>query len=98
MGKSKFLEESVADAKSHYSEKIKICYTRYSNVMCSCGSVIPFCINQIKDGNSIIVTEPNMTRFIMRLEEAVELVLYAFENGENGYLLIMKAPACSIGL
>ena len=66
--------------------------------MCSRGSVIPLWIDQIKAGNPITVTEPNMTRFIMSLEEAVDLVLYAFEHGENGDLLIMKAPACSIGL
>ena len=98
MGKSKSLEESVAIAKSRYSGKTKICCTRYGNVMCSRGSVIPLWIDQIKGGNPITVTEPNMTRFIMSLEEAVDLVLYAFENGENGDLLIMKAPACSIGL
>lgn len=98
MGKSKSLEESVAIAKSRYSGKTKICCTRYGNVMCSRGSVIPLWIDQIKAGNSITVTEPNMTRFIMSLEEAVDLVLYAFENGENGDLLIMKAPACKIGL
>ncbi len=98
MGKSKSLEESVAIAKSRYSGKTKICCTRYGNVMCSRGSVIPLWIDQIKSGNPITVTEPNMTRFIMSLEEAVDLVLYAFENGENGDLLIMKAPACLIGL
>lgn len=92
MGKSKSLEESVAIAKSRYSGKTKICCTRYGNVMCSRGSVIPLWIDQIKAGNPITVTEPNMTRFIMSLEEAVDLVLYAFENGENGDLLIMKAP------
>ena len=84
--------------KSRYSGKTKICCTRYGNVMCSRGSVIPLWIDQIKAGNPITVTEPNMTRFIMSLEEAVDLVLYAFEHGENGDLLIMKAPACSIGL
>ena len=98
MGKSKALEESVAIAKSRYSGKTKICCTRYGNVMCSRGSVIPLWIDQIKAGNPITVTEPNMTRFIMSLEEAVDLVLYAFEHGENGDLLIMKAPACKIGL
>ena len=98
MGKSKSLEESVAIAKSRYSGKTKICCTRYGNVMCSRGSVIPLWIDQIKAGNPITVTEPNMTRFIMSLEEAVDLVLYAFEYGENGDLLIMKAPACKIGL
>ena len=98
MGKSKSLEESVAIAKSRYSGKTKICCTRYGNVMCSRGSVIPLWIDQIKAGNPITVTEPNMTRFIMSLEEAVDLVLYAFDHGENGDLLIMKAPACKIGL
>ena len=98
MGKSKALEESVAIAKSRYSGKTKICCTRYGNVMCSRGSVIPLWIDQIKAGNPITVTDPNMTRFIMSLEEAVDLVLFAFEHGENGDLLIMKAPACSIGL
>ena len=98
MGKSKALEESVAIAKSRYSGKTKICCTRYGNVMCSRGSVIPLWIDQIKAGNPITVTEPSMTRFIMSLEEAVDLVLFAFENGENGDILIQKAPACSIGL
>lgn len=98
MGKSKALEESVAIAKSRYSGKTKICCTRYGNVMCSRGSVIPLWIDQIKEGNPITVTEPDMTRFIMSLEEAVDLVIYAFEHGENGDLLIMKAPACKIGL
>ena len=98
MGKTKSLEESVAIAKSRYSGKTKICCTRYGNVMCSRGSVIPLWIDQIKAGNPITVTEPSMTRFIMSLEEAVDLVLYAFEHGENGDLLIMKAPACKIGI
>lgn len=98
MGITKAVEEKVAIAKSRYSGKTKICCTRYGNVMCSRGSVIPLWIDQIKAGNPITVTEPNMTRFIMSLEEAVDLVLYAFEHGENGDLLIMKAPACSIGL
>ena len=98
MGKSKSLEESVAIAKSRTSGKTKICCTRYGNVMCSRGSVIPLWIDQIKTGNPITVTEPNMTRFIMSLEEAVDLVLYAFEHGENGDLLILNAPACKIGL
>ena len=96
MGKSKALEESVSIAKSRNSGKTKICCTRYGNVMCSRGSVIPLWIDQIKAGNPITVTEPSMTRFIMSLEEAVDLVLFAFENGENGDLLIMKAPACTI--
>src|SRR5574344_1601888 len=87
MGITKAIEESVAIAKSRYSGKTKICCTRYGNVMCSRGSVIPLWIDQIKSGNTITVTEPNMTRFIMSLEEAVDLVLYAFEHGENGDLL-----------
>lgn len=96
MGITKAIEEKVAIAKSRYSNKTKICCTRYGNVMCSRGSVIPLWIDQIKAGNPITVTEPSMTRFIMSLEEAVDLVLFAFENGENGDLLIMKAPACTI--
>ena len=96
MGMTKAIEEKVAIAKSRMSGKTKICCTRYGNVMCSRGSVIPLWIDQIKAGNPITVTEPNMTRFIMSLEEAVELVLFAFEHGENGDLLIQKAPACTI--
>ena len=97
MGITKAIEEKVAVAKSRNSGKTKICCTRYGNVMCSRGSVIPLWIEQIKQGNSITVTDPTMTRFIMSLEEAVDLVLFAFEHGENGDLLIQKAPACTIG-
>ena len=96
MGITKAIEEKVAIAKSRMSGKTKICCTRYGNVMCSRGSVIPLWIDQIKSGNPITVTEPTMTRFIMSLDEAVDLVLFAFENGQNGDLLIMKAPACTI--
>ncbi len=96
MGITKAIEEKVAVAKSRYSGKTKICCTRYGNVMCSRGSVIPLWIEQIREGNPITVTEPSMTRFIMSLDEAVDLVLFAFEHGENGDLLIMKAPACTI--
>lgn len=96
MGISKALEEKVAIAKSRTSGKTKICCTRYGNVMCSRGSVIPLWIDQIQNGQPITLTEPKMTRFIMSLEEAVDLVLFAFENGENGDLLIQKAPACTI--
>lgn len=96
MGITKAIEEKVAVAKSRMSGKTRICCTRYGNVMCSRGSVIPLWIDQVKSGNPITVTEPSMTRFIMSLEEAVDLVLFAFENGENGDLLIMKAPACTI--
>ena len=96
MGMTKAIAEKVAIAKSRMSGNTKICCTRYGNVMCSRGSVIPLWIDQIKAGNPITVTEPNMTRFIMSLEEAVDLVLFAFEHGENGDLLIKKAPACTI--
>ena len=96
MGISKALEEKVAVAKSRYSGDTKICCTRYGNVMCSRGSVIPLWIDQIRQGNPITITEPAMTRFIMSLEEAVDLVLFAFEHGENGDILVQKAPACTI--
>ena len=96
MGITKAIEEKVAVAKSRMSGKTKSCCTRYGNVMCSRGSVIPLWIDQIKQGNLITLTEPSMTRFIMSLEEAVDLVLFAFEHGENGDLLIQKAPACTI--
>lgn len=98
MGITKALEERVAVAKSRTvsPEKTKICCTRYGNVMCSRGSVIPLWIEQIKNGNPITITDPTMTRFIMSLEEAVELVLFAFENGESGDIMVQKAPACTI--
>ncbi len=96
MGISKALEEKVAVAKSRYSGNTKICCTRYGNVMCSRGSVIPLWIEQIRQGNPITLTEPKMTRFIMSLEEAVDLVLFAFEHGQNGDILVQKAPACTI--
>ncbi|MEE1244648.1 MAG: nucleoside-diphosphate sugar epimerase/dehydratase [Acutalibacteraceae bacterium] len=96
MGTSKAMMEKVIVAKSRNSGKTKICCTRYGNVMCSRGSVIPLWIDQIKSGNPITITEPNMTRFIMSLDEAVDLVLFAFEHGENGDILVQKAPACTI--
>ena len=96
MGISKALEERVSVAKSRTTDKTKICCTRYGNVMCSRGSVIPLWIEQIKAGNPITITEPSMTRFIMSLDEAVDLVLFAFENGINGDILVQKAPACTI--
>ncbi len=96
MGISKALEERVAVAKSRTTKTTKICCTRYGNVMCSRGSVIPLWIDQIRAGNPITITDPSMTRFIMSLDEAVELVLFAFEKGENGDILVQKAPACSI--
>lgn len=96
MGITKALEERVAVAKSRTTDKTKICCTRYGNVMCSRGSVIPLWIEQIKSGNPITVTDGSMTRFIMSLDEAVDLVLFAFEHGENGDILVQKAPACTI--
>ena len=96
MGTSKAMEEKVAVAKSRYSGNTKICCTRYGNVMCSRGSVIPLWIDQIRNGQPITLTEPTMTRFIMSLDEAVDLVLFAFEHGENGDILVQKAPACTI--
>lgn len=96
MGITKAIEEKVAVAKSRYSGNTKICCTRYGNVMCSRGSVIPLWIDQIRSGNPITLTEPSMTRFIMSLDEAVDLVLFAFEHGENGDILVQKAPACTI--
>ena len=96
MGITKAIEEKVAIAKSRYSGETKICCTRYGNVMCSRGSVIPLWIDQIRSGNPITLTEPSMTRFIMSLDEAVDLVLFAFEHGQNGDILVQKAPACTI--
>ena len=98
MGTSKAMMEKVVVAKSRTvsPEKTTICCTRYGNVMCSRGSVIPLWIEQIKAGKPITITEPNMTRFIMSLEEAVDLVLFAFENGQSGDILVQKAPACTI--
>lgn len=96
MGITKALEERVAVAKSRTTTTTKICCTRYGNVMCSRGSVIPLWIDQIKNGQPITITEPTMTRFIMSLEEAVDLVLFAFENGNPGDIFVQKAPACTI--
>ena len=96
MGITKAIEEKIAMAKSRLSGDTKICCTRYGNVMCSRGSVIPLWIDQIRKGIPITLTEPKMTRFIMSLEEAVDLVLFAFENGKNGDILVQKAPACTI--
>ena len=98
MGTSKAMMEKVIVAKSRTvsPEKTSICCTRYGNVMCSRGSVIPLFIEQIKNGLPITITEPQMTRFIMSLEEAVELVLFAFEKAESGDIMVQKAPACTI--
>ncbi len=96
MGTSKAMMEKVIVAKSRTTTKTKICCTRYGNVMCSRGSVIPLWIDQIRNGQPITITEPSMTRFIMSLDEAVDLVLFAFEKGESGDILVQKAPACTI--
>ena len=98
MGTSKAMMEKVIVAKSRTvsPEKTSICCTRYGNVMCSRGSVIPLWIEQIKKGHPITVTEPTMTRFIMSLEEAVELVIFAFQNAQSGDIMVQKAPACTI--
>ena len=98
MGTSKAMMEKVVVAKSRTvsSDRTMICCTRYGNVMCSRGSVIPLWIDQIRNNEPITLTDPSMTRFIMSLEEAVDLVLFAFENGNNGDILVQKAPACTI--
>ena len=98
MGTSKAMREKVVVAKSRTvsPEKTKICCTRYGNVLCSRGSVVPLWVDQIREGKPITITEPSMTRFVMSLEEAVDLVLFAFENGESGDILVQKAPACTI--
>jgi UDP-glucose 4-epimerase len=98
MGVSKAMMEKTFVAKSRTSTKTIICGTRYGNVMASRGSVIPHFYNQIINGNEITVTDPNMTRFMMTLEDAVDLVLYAFNNGESGDIYVQKSPAATIGL
>lgn len=99
MGMSKALMEKVAIAKGRAlgkNAKTTICCTRYGNVMCSRGSVIPLFVDQLKANKPITVTDPNMTRFMMTLDEAVDLVVYAFQHGENGDLFVQKAPAATI--
>lgn len=100
MGTSKAMMEKVVVAKSRTvaPEKTMICCTRYGNVMCSRGSVIPLFIEQIKAGHPLTVTEPEMTRFIMSLEEAVKLVMFAFDHAQSGDIMVQKAPACTIGV
>lgn len=100
MGTSKAMMEKVIVAKSRtvQPDKTTIMCTRYGNVLCSRGSVIPLFIKQIDQGLPLTLTDSNMTRFVMTLEEAVELVLFAFENGESGDILVQKAPACTIGI
>ena len=96
MGTSKAMMEKVFVAKSRTTKNTLICGTRYGNVMCSRGSVIPLFIEQIKEGKSLTITEPTMTRYIMSLEEAVELVIFAFQNAHPGDIMVQKAPACTI--
>lgn len=100
MGTSKALMEKVVVAKARTisPEQTSIYCTRYGNVLCSRGSVVPLFISQIKEGKPLTVTEPTMTRFVMSLEEAVDLVLYAFQNAESGDIMVQKAPACTIGV
>lgn len=100
MGTSKAMMEKVIVAKSRTvsPEKTSIMCTRYGNVLSSRGSVVPLFINQITEGNPLTITEPKMTRFVMTLEEAVDLVLFAFEHGNSGDILVQKAPACTIGV
>ena len=98
MGISKAMMEKVFVAKSRTTDQTLICGTRYGNVLCSRGSVVPLFIDQIKAGRPLTVTDPQMTRFIMSLEEAVGLVLFAFEHAHSGDLMVQKAPACTIGV
>ncbi len=96
MGISKAMMEKVMAAKARNAEKTVICATRYGNVMASRGSVIPLFVSQLKSGSEFTVTDPNMTRFLMSLEEAVELVLFAFKNAKPGDIFVQKAPACTV--
>ena len=96
MGISKAMMEKVIVAKSRSSDTTVICTTRYGNVMASRGSVIPLFVDQIREGNSITITDPDMTRFMMTLDDAVDLVLYAFNNGKPGDIFVQKAPAATI--
>jgi UDP-glucose 4-epimerase len=98
MGISKAMMEKVAIAEARNLENTTVCLTRYGNVMASRGSVIPLFIKQLKENKPLTITDPNMTRFLMSLNDAVELVLFAFENGNSGDLFVNKAPATSIGI
>jgi len=97
MGMSKAIMEKIFMAKARTSENTQICGTRYGNVMASRGSVIPLFIEQIKSGSALTVTDPNMTRFLMNLDEAIDLVLFAFEHGQSGDLMVKKSPAATMG-
>ena len=96
MGMSKALMEKIIIAKSRESKKTLICITRYGNVMGSRGSVIPLFINQINNNSEITITDPSMTRFMMTIESAVDLVLFAFNNAKTGDILVQKTPACNL--
>ncbi len=98
MGISKAMMEKVAVAKSRSSNGTVICVTRYGNVMASRGSVIPLFVDQIRTGQPITITDPNMTRFMMTLDDAVDLVLYAFEHGKSGDIFVQKAPAATVDI
>lgn len=98
MGTSKAMMEKVVVAKSRTTKKTKICCTRYGNVLCSRGSVVPLWIDQIREGKPLTITDPEMTRFVMTLDEAVDLVLFAFAHGASGDILVQKAPACTIAV
>jgi UDP-glucose 4-epimerase len=97
MGMSKAIMEKIFTAKARTSDRTQICGTRYGNVMASRGSVIPLFIEQIKSGSALTVTDPDMTRFLMNLEEAIDLVLFAFEHGQSGDLMVKKSPAATMG-
>ena len=97
MGISKAMMERVFIAKSRTTDSTLICGTRYGNVLASRGSVVPLFVDQIKAGNPLTITDPNMTRFMMNLDEAVDLVLFAYQNASPGDIMVQKAPACTIG-
>jgi UDP-N-acetylglucosamine 4,6-dehydratase/5-epimerase len=98
MGISKAMMEKVAVAKSRESDATTICVTRYGNVMASRGSVIPLFVDQIRAGKALTITDPAMTRFMMTLDDAIDLVLYAFENGNSGDIFVQKSPATTIAI
>src|SRR5208282_5912768 len=97
MGISKAMAEKIMIAKSRNSDFTRLCGTRYGNVLCSRGSVIPLFIQQIKEGKDLTITNPEMTRFMMSLSDAVDLVLYAFQNAHQGDMFVKKSPATTIG-
>jgi UDP-glucose 4-epimerase len=98
MGLSKAMMEKLTIAKSRSAGSTVLCATRYGNVMASRGSVIPLFVKQIREGKRLTVTDPNMTRFLMSLDESVDLVLFAYANAEQGDIFVQKAPACTVGV